>query len=414
MKFTNTFAPMRWWKILGPGILYAGAAIGVSHLIQSTRAGANLGLTAILIVILVHIIKYPYFFFAQKYTITTGKNLITAYAGIGKWAVYTYLILTLSTMFIIMAAISVVTAGILANILNIDIDIQILSSIVIIMGYLVLHVGGYGFLKSGMKIVMLILALTTIWASISAFTKADFNSLASYETTYFSEEKLFFLIAFIGWMPAPLDITVWQSIWSETENKGLKRSLKNSLLDFNIGYWGTAFLAICFVIIGYTMLSGLELENQAVPFTKRLIDSYALELGNWSRPIISLAAFTTMLSTTIAVLDGISRSLKPTIESLTDARNVRSISQKHWLVFLVIGSLIAIWTLLRNMTNLVDLATTIAFVTTPVLAWLNIQVVIRIKEESGAVISGKMIGFSRVGLLVISFLTMLFLYLRFF
>ena len=28
---------------LGPGLLFAGAAIGVSHLVQSTRAGAEFG-----------------------------------------------------------------------------------------------------------------------------------------------------------------------------------------------------------------------------------------------------------------------------------------------------------------------------------------------------------------------------------
>ena len=32
---------------LGPGLLFAGAAIGVSHLVQSTRAGADFGLSLI-------------------------------------------------------------------------------------------------------------------------------------------------------------------------------------------------------------------------------------------------------------------------------------------------------------------------------------------------------------------------------
>ena len=31
-------------KRLGPGLLFAGAAIGVSHLVQSTKAGAEFGL----------------------------------------------------------------------------------------------------------------------------------------------------------------------------------------------------------------------------------------------------------------------------------------------------------------------------------------------------------------------------------
>ena len=45
---------MSWYKKLGPGLLYAGAAVGVSHLIQSTRAGADFGyqlIWAVLIVI---------------------------------------------------------------------------------------------------------------------------------------------------------------------------------------------------------------------------------------------------------------------------------------------------------------------------------------------------------------------------
>ena len=32
---------VNWFKRLGPGILFASTAIGVSHLVQSTRVGAN-------------------------------------------------------------------------------------------------------------------------------------------------------------------------------------------------------------------------------------------------------------------------------------------------------------------------------------------------------------------------------------
>ncbi len=44
--------PRRLIKVLGPGLLYAGEAIGVSHLIQSTRAGAGFGFDLIWIRIL--------------------------------------------------------------------------------------------------------------------------------------------------------------------------------------------------------------------------------------------------------------------------------------------------------------------------------------------------------------------------
>ena len=37
----------KFFKTLGPGILFATTAIGVSHLVQSTRAGAEYGFTLI-------------------------------------------------------------------------------------------------------------------------------------------------------------------------------------------------------------------------------------------------------------------------------------------------------------------------------------------------------------------------------
>ena len=43
----------RFSKTAGPGILFASTAIGVSHLVQSTRAGADFGLMILGFVIVV-------------------------------------------------------------------------------------------------------------------------------------------------------------------------------------------------------------------------------------------------------------------------------------------------------------------------------------------------------------------------
>jgi len=53
-------------KKLGPGLLFAGAAIGVSHLVQSTRAGADFGFSLLWVLILSNIIKYPFFFYLDQ------------------------------------------------------------------------------------------------------------------------------------------------------------------------------------------------------------------------------------------------------------------------------------------------------------------------------------------------------------
>ena len=53
-------------KKLGPGLLFAGAAIGVSHLVQSTKAGADFGLGLIWALIIANLFKYPFFQFGPR------------------------------------------------------------------------------------------------------------------------------------------------------------------------------------------------------------------------------------------------------------------------------------------------------------------------------------------------------------
>lgn len=46
---------------LGPGILFASTAIGTSHLVQATRAGADYGFALLWAILAAHVAKYPFF-----------------------------------------------------------------------------------------------------------------------------------------------------------------------------------------------------------------------------------------------------------------------------------------------------------------------------------------------------------------
>jgi Mn2+/Fe2+ NRAMP family transporter len=63
-----------WLKKLGPGLLFAGAALGVSHLVQSTRAGADFGFGLIWALVLIHIVKYPFFSVWTKICHRNGRK----------------------------------------------------------------------------------------------------------------------------------------------------------------------------------------------------------------------------------------------------------------------------------------------------------------------------------------------------
>ena len=88
-------------KTAGPGILFASTAIGVSHLIQSTRAGADFGLLMLGFVIVVSLLKYPFFEYGSRYANVTQTSIIDGYKKLGKPILWMYLLITIASMFFI-------------------------------------------------------------------------------------------------------------------------------------------------------------------------------------------------------------------------------------------------------------------------------------------------------------------------
>lgn len=366
---------------MGPGLMWAGAAVGVSHLIQSTRAGAEFGFVLIGVLIFSNVIKYPFFEFAPRYAASTGQHLVHGYKAVGKWAVVLYGLLTVSTMFVIQAAVTIVTAGIIAKVFGLEsgtvqISIGLLLSVILIVA-----IGRYSVLDGVMKVIILLLTVSTLIAVVSAYN-IGYHPQIEFEVVFDWQNPLHlaFLIAFVGWMPAPIDISVWHSFWSYAKQKetGQKIALKDALLDFNIGYIGTAILATGFLSLGAILMygSGQEFSNNGTVFSGQLIQLYTDSIGTWAYYIIAIAALATMFSTTLTCLDAYSRVLRPTSEYLFPSLKSESNIMKWFWVFLVaIGAVIIISFYVKSMTIMVDIATTISFVTAPVLAYLNYRAV---------------------------------------
>ena len=98
---------------LGPGLLFASAAIGTSHLVLSTKAGASYGWMMILVILVANLFKYPFFEFGIRYTYITKKSLLEGYLDKGKPYLWVYTIATVMSTLTILAALYTVTAGLL-------------------------------------------------------------------------------------------------------------------------------------------------------------------------------------------------------------------------------------------------------------------------------------------------------------
>ena len=357
---------------LGPGLLFAGAAIGVSHLVQSTKAGAEFGFGLLWALLLVHLFKYPFFQFGPRYAAATGETLLDGYKKLGKPVLVAYYIINFATMFTIQAAVTIVTAGLASQLFGFTNDLVLWSIIIIIISVLILIIGKYKLLDKLMKYIIILLTLSTLTAVLIALysNKETFNFTQIIPT---GTIEITFLIAFLGWMPAPLDISVWHSIWTLEKDKTTLTKTKPSqaIFDFNVGYLGTLFLGVCFVILGALVMfnSGETFSNSGGVFASQLIHLYTENLGEYSYILIAIAAFTTMFSTTITTLDASPRVMAKTTNLLFEKKT--KFNYWFWILFLAIGTFIILYFFMSNMGLLVKIATILSFLTAPFYAILN-------------------------------------------
>ena len=358
-------------KKLGPGILFAGAAIGVSHLVQSTKAGADFGFGLVWALLLVNLFKFPFFQYGPKYANATGESLLEGYKKLGANILYFYVIISLATMFTIQTAVTIVTAGIASSLTNNIISVEQWTIIILIVCSVLLYFGKYKMLDKMIKIVISILALSTILATYLAFNNFSYDFNLS-QVLPKNNVEIAFLIAFMGWMPAPLDISVWHSIWTIEKNKsdGIQE-MKTTLFDFNVGYFGTIILGISFVLLGYFVMNGsnLSFSSSATTFATQLIEMYTSTFGSWSYIIIGLATFTTMFSTTITTLDASPRAMHKATELISN-KKIKN-GYIYWLFFLVIGTITIFFNFNSEMGTMVKVATIVSFITAPFYAIIN-------------------------------------------
>ncbi len=370
-------------KNLGPGLLFASMAIGTSHLVLSTKAGAQYGWIMVIPIILANILKYPFFEFGIRYTAVTEKSLVQGYLNLGKKYLWIYAFVTIVSTFTILAALYIVTAGLFMNLFSIEnIEASTVALCLFVFISLLLIIGKYQFLENSLKAVISILFVALIITTILVLQKGQVPGAETYQRpAILNEVGILFLIGLMGWMPTAVEASGWVSLWSMENLKTMKEkpSLKLALQEFNVGYFLTALLAIFFLIIGWMTLygTGTELSGSAVVFADQVVNLFTTHIGNWAYILIAVAAFATMFSTCMTAHDAVSRVSIDVLQKLFPNKvylqknsiftiAVLSMALINWIVIKLFGG---------NMENLVALATFVSFVMAPLIGWMNLKTV---------------------------------------
>lgn len=415
-NMAEKFGLKRYLALMGPGLLYAGAAIGVSHLVQSTRAGADFGYELMWVLLAANLLKFPFFEIGSRYVLATGKTLVDAYYDAGKWILALFFIVSVLSMFPVQAALTMVTAGLLNYVFHSDMSAASMSTILVVFTMFFFIAGRFQLLDKMMKIIILLLTLSTIIAVVSALGIPDHTTTETTPFDLFNKKHLLFLIAFIGWMPAPIDIVVWTSLWSQSKFQEMKEKpdLRSVLIEFRIGFFGTMFIAAAFLALGALVMhgTGQQLSPNGALFAGQLIGMYTSTIGSWAYPVIAIAAVSTMLSTTITVTDVYPRTLSKSVKLLFANNHFisKNLNYAFWIVVLSAGVVTLIWVSGTTMRLMVDFATSLSFITAPVLAYLNYRVIMSDAVADAFKPAPYLRIWSWIGIIFLSAFTLFYLY----
>ncbi|MXO91949.1 NRAMP family divalent metal transporter [Pontixanthobacter aquaemixtae] len=377
-------AKANFWRTLGPGLLFSGAAVGVSHLVQSTRAGALFGLALVATIVVINILKYPAYRFGVDYGQSTRQSLLAGYRELGLWAPILFCLVIVPVAPIIVAAISATTAGLLGALTGIDLALPALIAIVLGSTVFLIIVGGYHWLDRVNRLLMLFLILATLATTVMVLPGVEWRTLA--DTSWIADPAaLLFVIALAGFMPNPLDVSVPQSIWTVEAEENVPPEQRATLAEARKGFLGgylvSGILALCFCIMGAGVMhtGNVEPASDAVGFAAQLVGLYRETLGPVPALLAAISALAVMLSTMFVAFDAYGKSFTAAFREIGNDNDPLTLRRAYIIIVLSVAALAfaAVLFLLTDFGTFVDLATSLAFLSAPIIALLNHLVVTR-------------------------------------
>ena len=398
------------FSALGPGILMASAAVGGSHIIASTQAGAIYGWQLALIIILANVFKYPFFRFGVQYTLDSGNTLLEGYRQKGQLYLLVFFVLNVFATVINTAAVGLLCAAILTFVLPFPVPVPTLSLVVIASCVIILLFGKYRILDGLSKLIMIALTVTTVAAVAIALARNGMQGVAPADyisPSPWNLSALAFIVALMGWMPAPIEISAINSMWVVAKRRLTKVSYQDGIFDFNVGFIGTAILAIVFLALGALVQFGSpeSVEMVGGKYIAQLINMYASTIGEWARGLIAFIAFMCMFGTTITVIDGYSRTNIESLRILFNKKENRASTLNIAITLASLSGLAVIFYFNNAVGPMLKFAMIASCVSTPVFAWLNLSLVLKGEHK----VKGGLYWLSIIGLIYLSGFTLLFI-----
>ncbi len=416
---------MRRHRSVGPGILLAATAIGGSHLVLCTTAGASFGYRLLWLIVLAHLLKYHAFEFGPRLAVASRHSLLSAYRrlpGPRDWALWLGLVDMVLESVGVLAAVAGLTGSILQAAFG-GFGLGPWTAIVIALTFLLLLTGRYPLLRNLNLGMMVALALGTAVAffttppPVAAFARGLVPSLP--------HGSLLLVASILGFLPTAIGVSVWQSLWTledprfngsdPLDRRSSRERLRAVLIDLRVGYLLSAILAVFFLGLGAAVLHPRGLVPGQFDVAVTLARLYTELFGAWMRPLFYAVAFFTTFSTTYAIMDGMPRTLVATVRHLRSTRDPErpDRGRLYWSYLLAMTILsVGIVQAVPDPVFLLTVLGAVTFVFSPLYYALNTWAVTHLIDDPVLRPSRAALGLARVGIAFLVVVAGLLIYVQ--
>ncbi len=371
------------WAFAGPGIIWSMSAIGQTHVVLSTYAGARFGFDLLWMVVLAHLLSYPLYEYGARYSLATGHTLSNAYLEMRgvRWLVVPFFGLMFSIMpFLMIASLGSVVASItMAAFPQLGFEAWV---IIIAIGTLALVYAGQYALLERLNIVMAFLLLIGVTVAFGLRPPGP-GELAMGMVPAVPELALVTLVAMMR-LPNDPGSSLMLSGWAIERRLALSEvstgeALRGTLLGLRAGYLLSLFVAIVFLALGATVLKPRGVDLEGIDLALQLSHVFTDTVGAWTFPMFIVIAFVALFSGYYAAVDGVPRVFEDMllrVRGKTPGADTRWIQGVHRIVIVVGGTAVAVG--VGKPAFLVLLAVSLGLIGYPLIYALNLYAAVRL------------------------------------
>ncbi|WP_201294690.1 Nramp family divalent metal transporter [Nocardiopsis sp. FR4] len=386
------------WRAMGPGIAAAMTGIGASHIMHGPTAGAQYGYALLWVIPFAYLLKYCAFEFAHRYTLVRGESIMEAYErtgrGRGNWPLWYLGFQSLANTFGIAGRALGCAAMLWAAFPFLP--LQLWAVLVLLSSVAVLWAGKYKALELAVKLTIIVFAVCVMLAFFLQSPPPG-EYLARLAPTLPPVGALLLFGAMWGYFPTTVEVAPMQSNWAVDKKSGMVRVrelqrqgyrvdlapdyLRNHLKlfkrDMNISYVISMITGMAFLIVGAVVLNPIGLVPESSEMGSTIASIYTDTFGAWIFPVIIAGGVAALWSTVFTYFDGQARVFEECCVRLRrawdDPRTRKLIYRGFQVLWLVAGTAVIFG--LPEPILVVQIASFLALLFSPVLYWLNIKAI---------------------------------------